>query len=107
MNIPFKKIAVCHGPTCGPNGAKKLKQILEETYADNGIEITTRECCGKCSNHNSIVVDDTMTVSNLDEESIKKFIADPDAMIEGAKKEEGELSKKIDELLSSEDFTLS
>lgn len=104
MKHPFKKIAVCHGPTCGPHGAREIKATLENNLANDGIEITARECCGRCENHNSIVIDDTVTVSHLDEEKIKDFIADPDTMIEKAHKEQEELSKKIDDLLSSDDL---
>lgn len=104
MKHGFKKIAVCHGPTCGPNGARNIKQTLEDTLAADGVEITARECCGRCADHNSIVIDDSVTISHLDEKKIHEFIADPGTMIEKARKEEADLSIKIDEFFSSDDI---
>lgn len=100
--LPFKKIGVCHGKTCGPAGASSIKKILEDTYGDS-VEITERLCCGRCDDHNSIVVDDTVTVSHLSPDALtEQFISDPQAAIDAAKIEEEKISAQLDAALANE-----
>ncbi|MBI4268528.1 hypothetical protein HY627_01705 [Candidatus Uhrbacteria bacterium] len=99
----FKKIGVCHGKTCGPAGAAKIKKILEDTYRSDGVEVVERLCCGRCDDHNSIVVDDAVTVSHLSPDTLsQKFISRPDAAIADAKTEEEKIQRDLDAALEAD-----
>lgn len=103
----YKKIAVCHGPTCGTHGAQRIKQILEKEYEGSGITIVERECCGRCKFNNTIVVDD-VAISRLSPETLKeKFIADPKRAIEEAKLDEEAMLEELNSFLESDDLLSS
>ncbi|MDO8489984.1 MAG: hypothetical protein Q7S47_01035 [bacterium] len=98
-----KKISVCHGKTCGPNGASKIKEILESTYGSSGVVIEERTCCGRCENNNSIVLDDSVTISHLSPSTLKeKFIARPLEAIEDAREEDARIREEIDRALDKD-----
>lgn len=100
----IKKIQVCHGPTCGTHGAQKIKQILQEEYKDQSIEVVERECCGRCKYNNTIIVDD-VAISRLSPENIKEeFIKDPASAIEKSKKEDLDSIIKLESFLASDDL---
>ena len=100
----MKKISVCHAKKCGPGGAAQLMQTLKDEYEKKGIPVEERGCCGRCELHNTIVVlddnDQEVIVSDLDPRRIHdQFIADPEPVIERARKEQEEAMKKIDAAL--------
>lgn len=98
----FKKIGVCHGKTCGPAGAARIKKILEDEYGES-VEIVERLCCGRCDDHNSIVIDDSVTVSHLSPENVREsFITDPDAAIRCAREEEKKIQEQLDAALDGD-----
>lgn len=100
---PFKKIGVCHGKTCGPAGARTIKRLLEDEYAADGVEITERLCCGRCDDHNSIVIDDAVTVSHLSPATLfEAFINRPADAIADAKAEEEKIKKELDAALEAD-----
>lgn len=99
----FKKIAVCHGKVCGPAGAEELQKILEKEYGKKGVEVGECTCCGRCEQHNSVVIDDTVIVSHLSPKNVfKKFIADPKAASEEARQAQRESEKKLENALSDD-----
>lgn len=101
--MKFKKIAVCHGKVCGPAGAQKIKDILEEKYSNDGIEVVERTCCGRCERNNSIVIDDEIIISDLSLKNIEKcFIVDTEDAIERAQKEKQESEKKLENILADD-----
>lgn len=99
---PFKKISVCHGKTCGPAGASAIKKILENEYGGS-VEVVERLCCGRCDDHNSVVLDDTVTISHLSTTNLSEtFIDRPEAAIADAKIEEKKIKKEIDGALEAD-----
>lgn len=101
--MKFKKIAVCHGKVCGPAGAQKIKDMLEEEYGDDGIEVVERTCCGRCERNNSIVIDDEIIISDLSPKNIEEcFIADTEGAIERARKEKQASEEKLENILTND-----
>lgn len=96
----MKKIAVCHGKSCGPAGAARLRERLEEKYASEEIEVTGRTCCGRCARHISIEIDDTVVISDLSGANLEeKFISDPERAIARAQEEQKSAMEKLDSVL--------
>ncbi len=90
----FKKISVCHGKSCEPAGAKKIKKILEEHYANKSVEIIERNCCGRCEHSCTIVVDD-QPVSDLSPHTIHElFINKPGEAIKNQQAKD-QLSREV------------
>ena len=105
MKLPFKKIEVCVGPTCGGPEAQKIKAFLKQTYALQDVEIAERECCGSCAEHNSIVIDDSITLSRLSIDTIaEKFTERPDEVLNDANIRRTTISEQIDRLLESDEL---
>ncbi|MBI4250814.1 (2Fe-2S) ferredoxin domain-containing protein [Candidatus Uhrbacteria bacterium] len=103
MKHSFKKIAVCNGPSC-ELFAPEIQKSLTEQYKDEDVVVANCSCCGRCSERNTIVIDDEVVVSNLDRERIRDFIKDPEAYIEKVKREDAKLSDRLDAFLSSDDL---
>ncbi len=102
MKLPFKKIDVCVGATCGPRGARTIKAFLERIYGGEDVEISERECCGRCADSNSIVIDESTVVSRLSVDSLAEQFTDrPDEALQAANVERTTISKQIDRLLES------
>lgn len=97
-----KKISVCHGPTCGSEGGPAIKKTLKNALGET-VVIEETECCGRCEEYCSIIVDDELTICNLSPETIQeKFLASPGEAIERARAEQDESQKKLDALFQSE-----
>jgi NADH:ubiquinone oxidoreductase subunit E len=97
--MKFKKIGVCHGKVCGVR-AQEIQNALQNAYQHQNIDIYERTCCGRCEHAHSIVVDDSVIISDLSIKNIHEFIADPDGAIACAQKEEKESEKKLNSFLS-------
>lgn len=96
----MKKIAVCHGKSCGPAGAARLRERLKEKYASEEIEVTERTCCGRCERHISIEIDDAVVISDLTSANLdEKFISNPEKAIAQAQEEQKSAMKKLDSAL--------
>lgn len=77
-------------------------KILEQKYAQQGVEITETLCCGRCE-HSCTIVVDNQHVSDLSVENIKKnFLDNPCQAIADAKKNEAESSAALDRILSDD-----
>ncbi len=99
----MKKIAVCHGKSCGPAGAARILARLKKEYEHKGVQIVMRDCCGRCERSNSIQIDDDVIISDLSLTSLdQRFIHDPDAAIANARKEVDDASKKLDDILKDD-----
>lgn len=101
----MKKIAVCHGKSCGPGGAARIMHALREEYEKRGIPVTERGCCGRCERHNTIVIEEDdgteMRVSDLSPSSIKEqFIDREEDAIAKAREEEKAALEKLDDVLN-------
>ncbi len=98
----MKKIAVCHGKSCGPAGAARVCKRLTDEYSNKGVSVVVRECCGRCERSVSIEIDDDVVVSELTAENLtNKFINDPDTAIAQARKEQQEAMDRIDAVLDN------
>lgn len=96
----MKKIAVCCGKSCGPAGSARVRERLEKEYADTGINVLTRDCCGRCERSISIEIDDSVVVSDLTHANLEKqFINNPETAIEKARKEHEDAMNTIDAVL--------
>ncbi|MDP2630607.1 MAG: (2Fe-2S) ferredoxin domain-containing protein [Candidatus Uhrbacteria bacterium] len=96
----MKKIAVCHGKSCGPAGAGRIQERLAKKYASRNIEVTGRTCCGRCEHHISIEINDDIVVSDLSLNNLdEKFINDPQSAIARARKEQKSAMEKLDSVL--------
>lgn len=105
--MKIKKIEVCHGPTCGINGGRRIKKQLEEYFLKDTIEIVERECCGRCSYCNTIVVDGEL-VSELKPETLEEtFLKNPEGAIKTSQEAFKKRMEKLDDILSSPDTLLS
>ncbi|MBI4599479.1 (2Fe-2S) ferredoxin domain-containing protein [Candidatus Uhrbacteria bacterium] len=99
----MKKIAVCHGKSCGPAGSALIRERLDKEYANKGIDVVVRDCCGRCEHSVSIQVDDDVIISDLAPASIgNRFIDDPDAAIMQAQQEQTKAIEKLDAALNDE-----
>lgn len=96
----MKKIAVCHGKSCGPAGARRVQERLEKEYAEKGVDVVPRTCCGRCEHSISIEIDDTVVISDLSGANLEeKFISDPEGAIAQALEEQKSAMKKLDSAL--------
>lgn len=104
--MELKKISVCHGPTCGSQGGPKIFQILKD-YFGTRIPVEPRECCGRCSENNTIAVNDEVFISRLNPSTLhEKFLNDSDGAIAGAMKEQDEMKANLEKMLSNTDDPL-
>ncbi len=98
------RIDVCHGPTSGPAGARRITKRLEEVYGAEAIH--KRGCCGRCKFNNSIVVDGQI-VSNLNPDTIdEQFLADPARALKDAREFEKRTLSELNDVLDSNDLFL-
>lgn len=76
--------------------------MLEQEYAQQGVEITETLCCGRCE-HSCTIVADSQHVSDLSAENLKKnFLDNPDKALADAKKREAESLAALDNILSDD-----
>ncbi|MEK7648467.1 MAG: (2Fe-2S) ferredoxin domain-containing protein [Patescibacteria group bacterium] len=98
----FKNIAVCHGKSCGPKGASRIKKILEQCNTFKSIKIQERECCGRCEHSCTIVIDD-QAISDLSPDTLQKaFLDNPSQALAEAHKKDMQASKDLDRILSDD-----
>ncbi len=98
----IKKIEVCHGPTCGPNGANEIQRKISEAFKGSGTEVIGRGCCGRCQFNNTIVADG-QPISKLSPKTVQeKFVDDPDTAIAAARETDAEILKELDAFLRND-----
>lgn len=98
----FKKIAVCHGKSCKPAGAAAIKKILEQEYLEQSVEITERECCGRCEHSCTIAVDDQL-VSDLNPENLRTtFLDRTEEALSDARKRDQAARDNLDAILGDD-----
>ena len=96
----MKKIAVCHGKSCGPAGARRIQERLAEEYSQKGVDVASRTCCGRCEHPVSIEIDDDAVISDLTLANLEeKFISYPDQAIAMAQEEQKSAMEKLNSAL--------
>ncbi len=98
----IKRIEVCHGPTCGPAGGERIKMILENELAEQGVAVIERGCCGNCEKHNNIMVDGVL-VQKLTPTTVREqFLNRIDAALDQAQGEAVERDNELMKFLDSD-----
>jgi NADH:ubiquinone oxidoreductase subunit E len=99
----MKKIAVCHGKSCGPAGAARLLKKLKSCYGDEDISFVERTCCGRCEHSISIQIDDDTIISDLSLSNLEeRFTNDPAAAIRKARQNEEGAREKLETFLADD-----
>lgn len=99
--MEIKKISVCHGPTCANQGGSKIFHILKN-YFGARVPVEPRKCCGRCSENNTIAINDEIYISRLNPSTLhEQFLNDPDGAITKAMKEQEEMKTNLEKILSN------